>query len=81
MHVEHESENFAWYYDSLMGVGRFERKSDNSLTLLETGSDCSQVRRELNRLKSKTSSPRYPASAPSFNAIFDSIAAEYEFHA
>lgn len=80
MYIEHESKNFAWHYDSRMGVGRFERKSDNALAFLETGSDCAQVRRDLNRLKSKTSSPHYPSSAPSFSDIFDNIAAEYEFH-
>jgi hypothetical protein len=80
MHIEHESERFAWYYDSRMGVGRFVRKSDDALTYLETGTDCQDVRRSLRRLEQKTSSPRYPKAAPSFADIFDCIATEYEFH-
>jgi hypothetical protein len=78
--TEHESERFEWNYDTLYGVGNFVRKIDGAQSYLETGSDCAQVRRDLNRLRSKTSSPRYPKHAPSFGDIFDSIASEYEFH-
>jgi hypothetical protein len=80
MITEHESDRYAWNFDSLYGVGCFARKSDGAVTYLETGSDCVEVRRGLNRLASKTASPRYPKSAPTFGEVFDSIASEYEFH-
>jgi hypothetical protein len=80
MSTEYESENYAWIYNSLYGVGRFERKADSALTYLETGSDCQEVRRQLRRLAQKTSSPRYPSQAPRFNSVFDSIASEYSYH-
>lgn len=75
--TEHESENYAWRYDSLYGVGNFERKADGAQSYLETGMDCADMRCNLNRLRSKTSSPNYPKAAPSFNELFDSIASEY----
>lgn len=78
---EYEGKHFAWNYDSLYGVGNFERLSDGALSYLETGTDCNDRRREFNRLKSKTSSPHYPKNAPSFADVFDAIASEYEFHA
>ena len=78
--VEHESEKFEWNYDTLYGVGYFVRKCDGAVSYLETGSDCATVRRSLNRLRSKTSSHRYPKQAPSFASIFDSMASENEFH-
>jgi hypothetical protein len=81
MNHEYESEEYAWSYDSLYGVGRFVRKSDGAMTYLETGSDCQDMRRQLRRLDQKAHSPRYPNQAPSFNSVFNSIASEYEFHA
>jgi hypothetical protein len=80
MKIEHESANFMWCYDSLSGVGRFIRKSDNAVSFLETGTDCQEVRRQLNRLAQKTSSPKYPNAAPGFASVFDAIADQYEFH-
>jgi hypothetical protein len=79
MSVEYESEKYSWNYDNLYGVGNFTRKSDDAVTMLETGSDCQEMRRSFHRLLQKTSSKRYPKSAPSFNEIFDSIASEYNF--
>lgn len=32
-----ETENYAYFHDRMMGVGWFYRKSDDSLTLLDTG--------------------------------------------
>ncbi len=80
MRTEHESDNYKWNYDSLYGVGNFERKSDGAITYLETGSDCADIRRGFNRLRSKTESIKYPAHAPKFGDILDSIASEYTFH-
>lgn len=81
MHIEHEGKRFAWYYDSLHGVGRFVDKQTGALTYLETGSDCAQLRRELNRLRSKTSAKAYPKAAPGYENMIDYIADQYEFHA
>lgn len=64
MQCEYTTRAYQWLYDPLMGVGRSRRVSDGALTLLETGSDCQQVNRDLRRLEQKTSSPRYPKSAP-----------------
>jgi hypothetical protein len=80
MITEHESDRYAWNFDGLYGVGNFLRKSDGAVTYLETGSDCADVRRGLNRLASKTARHRYPKCAPTFGEVFDSIAGEYEFH-
>ncbi len=79
MHTEHEGIHYKWNYDSLMGVGNFQRKSDDLVSLLETGSDCVSIRRDFNRLRTKTESKNYPKNAPSFESIFDSIASEYTF--
>ena len=78
-HIEHEGRAFSWHYNGLYGVGCFRRKSDAALSNFETGSDCNDVRRSLNRLKSKAASPRYPASAPDFKTVLDFIASEYDF--
>lgn len=80
MLVEYESSRFEWLYDSRMGVGYFRRKSDGACTYLETGTDCQNVRRLLNRAKQKCESPRYPASAPPFHDLLDNLATEYDFH-
>ncbi len=80
MPIEYESDRFAWNYDGLYGVGNFIRKSDSALSFLETGTDCQNVRRALRRLSQKAASPHYPAAAPRFADVFDSIASEYEFH-
>lgn len=80
MQVEHESESCAFHYDSLMGVGRFERKADGALTYWETGSDCAQLRRDLNRMAQKTGAKKYPKAAPAFGELFDSLASEYTYH-
>jgi hypothetical protein len=80
MVIEHESSRFEWLYDSRYGVGRFRRKADDALTFLETGTDCQDVRRKLNRTKQKCESPHYPANAPPFADLLDSLATEYEFH-
>lgn len=80
MHIEHESERFEFLYDSLYGVTRWRRKSDDALTYLNTGSDAQQERRDLRRLAQKTGSPRYPKSAPTFAEIFDSLAMEQTYH-
>mgnify|MGYP001612907912 CR=1 FL=1 len=77
--IEHESAAYAWNYDSLYGVGNFSRKADGATTCLETGSDCAEVRRGLNRLASKSAARRY--RGPGFAPIFDAIASEYTFHA
>lgn len=77
MVVEYETSAYSWLYDGLHGVGRFVRKSDEMMTFMETGQDCQDVRRQFRRLQQKTSSPRYPSAAPSFDAIFNSIASEY----
>lgn len=79
MIIEHESANYAWHWDSRMGVGRFSRKADGALTLLSTGSDAAQERRDLHRLAQKTSSPRYPKAAPPFGDLFDNLASEYTY--
>ena len=75
----HESKNYSFKYDSAYGVGLFHRKRDGAQTLLEMGSDCDQLRRDLNRLKSKTSGKKYPSAAPGFDHVFDAIASEYTF--
>lgn len=79
MTIEHESPNYAWHYNSLYGVGRFERKRDGALSLLDTGTDCQDTRRNLRRLAQKTSAKNYPATAPTFAEIFDSIASGNTF--
>lgn len=81
MRIEHESANFEWLYDSRMGVGRFRRKADGALAFLETGTDCQNTRRDLQRTKQKCESPRYPAGAPPFADLLDSLATEYSFYA
>lgn len=76
---EYEGRHYAWNYDSLYGVGNFERKADGAQSYLEIGMDCQDRRREFRRLEQKTNSPRYPKAAPSFAEIFDSVASEYSF--
>lgn len=34
-----ETDNYAYHFDKMMGVGWFERKKDQMVTLLDTGSD------------------------------------------
>jgi hypothetical protein len=80
MTIEHESACYAWSYDSLYGVGNFIRKRDGAVSFLETGEDCTELRRRLNRLRSKTGSHRYPRFAPSFEDCLDNIARDHEFH-
>lgn len=79
MHLEFEGHHFAWHYDSLYGVGRFERKFDGALSPLETGTDCQDVRRGLRRMHQKTHANRYPFAAPRFADLMDSVASEYPF--
>lgn len=79
MRTEHTGNRYAWAYDSIMGVGRFVRLEDDALTMLETGSDCAQVRRDLNRLKTNVGAKDRPKGAPSFEDILDSIAGEYSY--
>lgn len=45
-----ETESFIWYFHKLHGVGGFIRKSDDAMTLLETGADAVEMCRELERL-------------------------------
>ena len=63
-------------YDNLLGVGRFVRKSDNTLTLLETGTDCQEVRDNLSNLFKKESSD----TKKKLNMLFNSVAEEYTYH-
>lgn len=80
MLTEHESDNYAWNYDGLYGVGNFTRKRDGAVTYLETGSDCEELRESLDTLAAKTGAADYPKAAPGFASVFDAIASEYEFH-
>jgi hypothetical protein len=79
MQIEHQGYFYAFAYDGLMGVGRFVRLADDALTLLDTGSDCAATRRDLNRLKSRTSAKGY--KGPPFETLFDSWASEYTYEA
>jgi hypothetical protein len=77
MRTEYESDNYQWAYDSLQGVGRFIRKSDNALSLLDTGTDCQNLREQLTRL-AKDHPGRNPDSFDTEGRkIFDSMAEEY----
>lgn len=80
MNILHETPNYSFLYDSYYGAGRFIRKSDGAMTLLETGSDCNALKADLHRLKQKTGSRRYPKNAPNFNTLMDAIAGEYSFN-
>lgn len=80
-HEECRGKNFCWNYNSAYGVGNFQRLADGALSYLETASDCQDRRRQFRRLQQKTTSPRYPKSAPSFAEMFDAIAAEHIFYA
>lgn len=79
MHILYETDNYALLTDSHYGVARFMRKSDNALTLLETGDDADQLRDDMLKLYANTQSPTYPRSAPNFASVFDTIASDYEF--
>lgn len=72
-----QTSKYSWVYDASMNYGYVVRKSDGAESSLMTGDDCAKMRRDLNRLKSKTSSPRYPSSAPTFDAMFNNIVSEY----
>lgn len=41
-----ETDKYRWDYDSLYGVGWFVRKSDDAVSLMETGSDAEEVKSE-----------------------------------
>lgn len=77
--IEHAGDHFAWAYEPVRGYGYFLRTgpAEHWASALITGDDCVRVRRDFNRLKSKTSGRRYPPAAPSFAEVFDSIAGEY----
>lgn len=77
MFTEFETANFTWRYAARYGHGCFMRKCDGTSSALISGDDCATVRRDLNRLRSKTGAKRY--GGPGFAAIFDSIASEYRF--
>lgn len=44
VHVEYESDAYAWLYDTCQGVGRFQRKEDGALTYWDTGTACQDIR-------------------------------------
>lgn len=73
MIVEHESDDYEFWYDALYGVGRFIRKSDGAVTLLLTDSECADMRRDLNELSQKETGDK-------FNMLFNSIAMEYNYY-
>lgn len=75
--TEREGRHFAWRYNPRQGYGWILRKADGAESALITGDDATDLRRQFNRLASKTASPRYPAAAPTFAEVFDAIASDY----
>lgn len=48
--TEFETEHYSWVYHAWYGVGRFIRRADGAMTLLDTGTACQATRRYLRRL-------------------------------
>lgn len=78
MRIDYETPRYAVYYDSLYGVGYVARKADGAATLLITGSDMVELRRDLNRAKTNATSKRKPYRP--FAEIADAILSEYFAH-
>lgn len=55
MQPEYETDEYIWAYDSLYGVGRFVRRIDAGVSLLETGTDCQNLRERLKELSQTAS--------------------------
>jgi len=68
-----ESNEYRYHSDSLKGVGWFERKRDNKVSLLETGSDHDQNMDSFRQLWNQGMSDNRR------NTIFNQIARENEF--
>jgi hypothetical protein len=45
-----ETESYIWYFHKIHGVGGFIRKSDDAMTLLETGVDAIELCDTLERM-------------------------------
>jgi hypothetical protein len=71
--TDHETINYAFHYDSRMGVGWYERKTDGFVTLLLTGTECEDEIRSHRRLWQKEKRVDVRTD------IFDSIASEHTY--
>lgn len=69
MRMVHTGHEYEWHADSLYGVGRFLRKSDQALTLMETGVDYLKVEAILTDLDGMAN----------HDSLLDSFASEYDY--
>ncbi|MCF4098599.1 hypothetical protein [Maritalea mediterranea] len=74
MLIYYEGHQYQWLYDGVMGVGRFNRKADEAVSLLETGSDCDDLHQSLGNLFENEQTPEDRKKM-----ILDSIAEEYSY--
>jgi hypothetical protein len=77
MRVEYETNNYAWNYDARMGVGNFTRKSDNAITLLDTGSDCQLLREQFVQLWDMAANNEITEERR--DGVFDMYAGEFTY--
>lgn len=70
-----ETGRFTVFFDGLYGAGYIRREADGAETMLITGSDMADLRRDLNRAKTNATSRRRPYRP--FPEIADVLLGEY----
>jgi hypothetical protein len=72
-----ETDLYRYDHDTLMGVGWYVRKADDTVSLMVTGSDADELNWHYTRLATRRAI--HNLSAAQFDSVFNEVAAKQEY--